>query len=72
MTTERKEQIVRNLLDTYRIYSEVCMAEFLASEDVNQFVDCSFEDAFEIYMECMKIVEGDKFYTVKEGETIEL
>ena len=57
------------LIDKWRVDSEVCMAEFLASEFPKAL---SFEEAFEVYILCMKWVEGDKFYTIKENEKIEL
>jgi hypothetical protein len=45
------------------------MAEFLASEFPKGL---SFEEAFETYILCMKMVEGDEFYAIKEGKKIEL
>ena len=32
----------------------------------------TFEEVFNIYINCMKQVEGDKFFVEKEGEMIEL
>ena len=66
-------EIVKNtaerLIEKYRTESDVCMAEFLASEFPKSL---SFEEAFEVYVYCMKTVEGDEFFTIKEGEKIEL
>lgn len=63
------KETAQKIIDKYYAESEVCMAEFLASEFPKGL---SFEEAFEIYILCMKMVEGDKFYTVKENKTIEL
>ncbi len=69
MEKNLKEQRVAELLSTYED-SEVCMAETLASEVVP--AGTTYEEAFEIYIEAMKRVEGDTFYTIKDGEKIEL
>lgn len=69
MVKNLKNQRVAELLSTYED-SEVCMAETLASEVVP--VGTTYEEAFEIYIEAMKRVEGDSFYTIKDGEKIEL
>ena len=69
MEKNLKEQRVAELLNTYED-SEVCMAETLASEVVPD--GTTYEKAFEIYIEAMKRVEGDTFYTIKDGEKIEL
>jgi len=58
------------LINEYLDESEVCMAEFLAWKKVP--AGMTFEEAFETYIRVMKAVEGDKFYTIKEGETFEL
>lgn len=63
------KETAQKIIDKYYAESEVCMAEFLASEFPKGL---SFEEAFETYILCMKTVEGDKFYTVKENKTIEL
>lgn len=69
MAKNLKEQRIAELLNTYKD-SEVCMAETLASEIVP--AGTTYEEAFEIYIETMKRVEGDSFYTIKDGEKIEL
>ena len=69
MAKNLKNQRVAELLSTYED-SEVCMAETLASEVVP--AGTTYEEAFEIYIEAMKRVEGDTFYTIKDGEKIEL
>lgn len=69
MTTEQKITL-NGILAEYCRESEVCMAEFLASKEV--LPGMTFEEAFEVYVECMKLIEGDRFYTIKEEETIEL
>ena len=66
------KETISQLLDKYRNTdweNGVCMAEFLASEFPKGL---SYEEAFQVYVECMKTVEGDEFYTIKEGETIAL
>lgn len=63
-------KIVKKLVHKYITDSEVVMGEFLASEKVQRGL--TYEQAFEIYISCMKIVEEDKFYTIKENKTIEL
>ena len=68
MANKRVKEMVNTLLAEYRD-SEVCMAEFLASKFVRNY---SFEEAFEIYVECMKVVEGDKFFVEKEGNLEQL
>lgn len=62
--------MAKNLIKDYIENSEVCMAEYLASEEVPQGM--TFEEVFNIYINCMKQVEGDKFFVEKEGEMIEL
>ncbi len=62
--------MAKDLIKDYIENSEVCMAEYLASEKVPQGM--TFEEAFNIYISCMKQVEGDKFFVEKEGEMIEL
>ena len=70
MAKNLKEHRVAELLSTYAKDSEVCMAETLASEVVP--AGTTYEEAFEIYIETMKRVEGDSFYTIKDGKKIEL
>ena len=62
--------MTKELIKDYIENSEVCMAEYLASEKVPQGM--TFEEVFNIYINCMKQVEGDKFFVEKEGEMIEL
>ena len=62
--------MAKDLIKDYIENSEVCMAEYLASEEVPQGM--TFEEVFNIYINCMKEVEGDKFFVEKEGEMIEL
>ena len=62
--------MLKDLIKDYIENSEVCMAEYLASEEVPQGM--TFEKAFYTYINCMKQVEGDKFFVKKEGEMIEL
>ena len=47
-----------------------CCAEFLATEEVP--AGTTYEEAFKTYIELMKQVEGDQFFTIKEQERIEL
>lgn len=50
--------------------SEVCMGEMLASVPADGL---SLEAAFELYIEVMKSVEGDKFFKSQDGgEMVEL
>ena len=65
-----EESIAEHLLDDYQMNSEVCLAEYLANVPVAPGM--TYEQAFNTYIRLMKRVEGDRFYTVKEGETIEL
>lgn len=62
--------MTKKLTKDYIANSEVCMAEYLASKEVPQ--GFTFEEVFNIYINCMKQVEGDKFFVEKEGEMIEL
>lgn len=69
MDTIKKGQILGNLLLAY-LANDICMAELLADEKVPE--GTTFEEAFKIYIEMMKRIEGDKFFTIKEGEKMEL
>ena len=62
--------MTKELIKDYIENSEVCMAEYLVSKEVPQGM--TFEEVFNIYINCMKQVEGDKFFVEKEGEMIEL
>lgn len=62
--------MTKDLIKDYIENSEVCMAEYLASKEVPQGI--TFEETFNIYVKCMKQVEGDKFFVEKEGEMKEL
>lgn len=64
MVTDIVKETAKILIDKYYAESEVYMAEFLASEFPKSL---SYEEAFEVYILCMKMVEGDEFYTIKEG-----
>ena len=55
-----------DLIADYR-FQDVCAAEVLADTEVPAGMD--FEKAFELYVEVMKIVEGDTFTVTKEGQT---
>jgi len=70
METPSYKEKFQKLYNTYLEESDVCMAEFLASETVPP--DTSFEEAFQLYIDAMKRAEGDRFWTQKEDETIEL
>ena len=70
MTSEDKKKKAGEKIINGYINNGVCMAEYLASEYVP--ANLTYEDAFEVYITMMKTIEGDQFYTIKEGETIEL
>ena len=59
-------QTAEDLITDYR-FQDVCAAEFLADTEVP--AGMTFEQAFELYVEVMKTVEGDTFTVTKEGET---
>lgn len=61
---------VSDIIKTYITDSDVCMAETLAFEKVPSGM--TYEEAFKAYIKAMKEVEKDRFFTVKDGETIEL
>ena len=63
------KETASKIIDKYYKESEVCMAEFLAQEFPKGL---TYEEAFEVYILCMKTVEGDKFYAIKEKDKIEL
>lgn len=65
-----EDTVFERLIDDYETNSEVCLTEYLASEPVAPGL--TYEQAFELYIKAMKKVEGDKFFTIKENETIEL
>ena len=62
--------MLKDLIKDYIENSEVCMEEYHKSKEVPKGI--KFEDAFNTYINCMKQVEGDKFFVKKEGEIIEL
>ncbi len=64
-----RKKIIDNLTKKYRD-SDVCAAEFLAGETVP--LGMTYEESFEIYVAMMKKIEWDKFYVIKEGQTIQL
>lgn len=65
-----KKNIVEELCQEYVADSEVVMGEFLAWKKVPEGM--TFEQAFEAYIGCMKAANDDRFFVIKEGETIEL
>ena len=69
MSESKKEKLVNDIIDIYAD-NDLCMAEILAGETVPACV--TYEEAFEVYIEAMKRVNGDEFYTIKEGERHEL
>lgn len=66
---EKKRKAGEKIINGY-LNNGICMAEYLASEPVPSYL--TYEDAFEVYIAMMKNIEGDEFYTIKEGETIQL
>ncbi len=70
VTEPQTNKKLQALLEEYCNESEVCMGEFLFSAKVPE--NTSYEEAAAIYIAAMKKVEGDKFFTIKEGETEEL
>ena len=62
--------MTKDLIKDYIENSEVCMAEYLASKEVPQGI--TFEEAFNIYINCMKQVEGDGFFVKRAGEIGEM
>jgi hypothetical protein len=59
------EEKLNSILNTYRLESEIVMAEFLESEKVPK--NTTIAEAFRLYVEAMKRVNGDEFYVIKEG-----
>ncbi len=59
---------IDDIMDIYKT-SDVCMAETLADIPANGL---TLEEAFELYVQAMKKVDGDEFYKVADGETIKL
>lgn len=70
MTDNIIDTAVSDIIETYITDSDVCMAETLAFEKVPSGM--TYEQAFKVYIKAMKEVEKDRFFTVKDGETIEL
>ena len=64
------QEIKKELIKKFIEESDVCMAEFLASENVPNGM--SFEDAFEMYIALMKEVEGDKFFVIKDEKIVSI
>ena len=62
------KETTKKIIDEYINESEVVMGEFLAQKEVPQGM--TFEEAFETYIECMEQANGDRFFAIKEGETI--
>ena len=69
MASEKVKKVANQIIDKYYAESEVCMAEFLAWEKPKGL---TYEEAFEVYILCMKMVEGDEFYRIVEGIKEEL
>lgn len=61
----KTENIVKNIVQKYINESDVCMAKLLANEPVPQGM--SFEDAFLVYVECMKHIDKDRFTVTREN-----
>ena len=57
--------MLNELIKEYTTDSEVCMGEFLAYKKVPQGM--TFEQAFEMYIKCMNMVEGDEFFVKQEN-----
>ena len=70
--TNKQLTYYSKLLDEYINLNGVCMAEYLAGKLVPIEATLTFEEVFEIYIRLMKEANGDRFYTIKEGELIEL
>lgn len=49
--------------------NDICMSELLASIPADGL---TIEEAFELYMQAMKWSDGDRFFTIADGEKIEL
>lgn len=62
----RPPRTAEDLVTDYR-FQDVCAAEFLAGEKVPEGM--TFEQAFELYVEVMKTVEGDRFAVTRKGIT---
>ena len=67
ISQEKLEDIVISVFNEYVNQGDVCAAEYLAWRKVPEGL--SFEDAFHVYVEVMKRVEGDVFRVTKEGKT---
>lgn len=59
-----------HLVRDYVANSDVVIAEYLASKRVP--AGTSYEEAFKIYVECMKRANGDRFFVMKEGNMEEI
>ena len=62
------KQTMEQIITDYK-EDDICMGEFLASVPADGY---SLEEAFELYISIMKRIEGDQFFKIAEGETIEL
>ena len=67
--TPNAQKVVNRIVRDYKNNNEVCMGELLADETADGL---TLEEAFEVYVHCMKAIEGNRFYVEKNGERMML
>lgn len=64
-----KEKEIKRILDIYN-REDICIADLLANIKVPK--ETSYEQAFEIYIQLLKMIENDNFYRIADNELKQL
>lgn len=64
-----KEKEIKRILDIYN-KEDICIADLLADVKVPKGI--SYEQAFEIYIQLLKMIEKDNFYRIADNELKQL
>lgn len=64
-----KEKEIKRILDIYN-KEDICIADLLANIEVPKRI--SYEQAFEIYIQLLKMIEKDNFYRIVDNELKQL
>lgn len=64
-----KEKEIKRILDIYN-REDICIADLLANIKVPKGI--SYEQAFEIYIQLLKMIENDNFYRIADNELKQL
>lgn len=64
-----KDKEIKRILDIYN-REDICIADLLANIKVPK--GTSYEQAFEIYIQLLKMIENDNFYRIADNELKQL